>query len=389
MKDSTVHSLLIARTLLELASDLCDAEDRYVASAGNVVLQDAVEMLLYAVLVEKDIDEAKNIEGKSFDELIGEVKAANVLVPKSGTLKAMNRQRVLTKHFAQVAEPVTVRNYLDAAQVAITCITKEALGKPLCEFMITDLLNESEAKKSLIRSEELIEERNFLAALIEIRKAIFLEFENPYSVYGWRDFVPPSGNYFIDLVLRGGSKAPRWACSKEWADSNVRDPIDYIQIESDTWRMDLLEWGINTAEIANVRRLTPQVFQAKHGEPWYIKRCGGFDEAHATFDNCMYCLDRSVAMLLKKQFQSQKSKPTVGGIHCDPIQGYLGDNVYRKATTTSEVVHTISPNLLYEARDIVSGFDAEEEFLYIAGRPKEEQDMQNPAYWVSGFLLKK
>jgi len=95
MKESTLHSLVIARTLLDRAEPLCTSEDRYLASAGLVVLQDAIEAVFYAILIELGIDESKSLERKSFDELIGELKAAGVPVHKSGTLKALNKQRVL------------------------------------------------------------------------------------------------------------------------------------------------------------------------------------------------------------------------------------------------------------------------------------------------------
>ena len=131
MKESTVHSLVIARTLLERAEPLCNSEDRYLASAGLVILQDALEAVFYALLIELGVDEAKNMERKSFEELVGELKAANVAVPKSGTLKALNKQRVLTKHYAQVAEPITVRNYLAAARTAIEATTQTVLGRSI------------------------------------------------------------------------------------------------------------------------------------------------------------------------------------------------------------------------------------------------------------------
>lgn len=105
MKDTTVHSLVIARTLLERAEPLCSSEDRYLASAGMVVLQDALEIVFYALLIELGVDEVKNLERKGFYDLVAELKSANVAISKSGTLKALNKQRVLSKHYAQVAEP--------------------------------------------------------------------------------------------------------------------------------------------------------------------------------------------------------------------------------------------------------------------------------------------
>jgi hypothetical protein len=52
MKDTTVHALVIARTLFEKADGLCVTDDRYHASAGLVVMQDALEIVFYALLIE-------------------------------------------------------------------------------------------------------------------------------------------------------------------------------------------------------------------------------------------------------------------------------------------------------------------------------------------------
>lgn len=118
MKQSTVHSLLTARTLHDEAVSLIESEDRHICSAGLVMLQDALEIIFLAMLTEKDIDEHKSLESKGFDELIGEPRNIGIKVPKSGTLKALNKQRVITKHYGQLAEPVIVREYAEAADVA-------------------------------------------------------------------------------------------------------------------------------------------------------------------------------------------------------------------------------------------------------------------------------
>jgi len=85
VKEATLHSLIIAKALLEKASGLCISEDRYLASAGLVVLQDALEIVFYALLIERGVDEKKNIDRISFDELIGELRREGIGVSKSGT----------------------------------------------------------------------------------------------------------------------------------------------------------------------------------------------------------------------------------------------------------------------------------------------------------------
>jgi len=188
MKDTTIRSLIIARTLFEKAYGLCVADDRYLASAGLVVMQDALEIVFYALLIELGVDEKRNLERLSFDELIGELKQVGVTVPKSGALKALNKQRVLTKHYAQVAEPATVRHYLDATQQALEATVNTVTGRALTDVYLSDLLEQGEAKDFLKTAEQYISESRFLDALTEIRKAIFVAFEADYSVYDWRDY---------------------------------------------------------------------------------------------------------------------------------------------------------------------------------------------------------
>ena len=70
LKESTLQTLITARALLEEAERHCTQGDRYLATAGLIVLQDAVELVFLAALIEKDVDEERNVEKLSFDEMI-------------------------------------------------------------------------------------------------------------------------------------------------------------------------------------------------------------------------------------------------------------------------------------------------------------------------------
>jgi len=120
MKPETLHSLITVRILRDEAKELIDSNDRHMCSAGLILLQDALEITFLALLIEKGIDDQKSLDRKSFDELIGELKKAGLEVPKTGTLKALNKQRVIVKHYGQLAEPVTVNTYADAADATHT-----------------------------------------------------------------------------------------------------------------------------------------------------------------------------------------------------------------------------------------------------------------------------
>ena len=109
MKTSTLQMLITARALLEQAERHCAIGDRYLATAALIVLQDAVELVFLAVLMEKELDNERAIEKFTFDEMISSVARLGIRVPKSGTLRAMNKLRVTAKHYGQVMEPSTVQ----------------------------------------------------------------------------------------------------------------------------------------------------------------------------------------------------------------------------------------------------------------------------------------
>src|SRR5436305_1194227 len=75
MKSEVLNGLLTAKTLFDAARRLCMVRDRHMASAGLILLQDAVELVLYACLIERGIDETKSIESFTFDQLIGELRS--------------------------------------------------------------------------------------------------------------------------------------------------------------------------------------------------------------------------------------------------------------------------------------------------------------------------
>lgn len=391
MKETTVHSLIIARTLLDRAEPLCASNDRYLASAGLVILQDALEMVFYAVLIERGVDEEKPLENKRFDDLISELKGAGISVPKSGTLRALNKQRVLTKHSAQVAEPITVRTYFDAALIAIEATVKAATGFGIRELFMADLLKASAAKDHLKEAEKAIDNRLFLEALIETRKGIFIEFEEQYSVYGWRDYDPSQGSYTLGLaLLAGGWSAPYWTRNKKWIEEHVKVPTDYIQIDRDNWRLQAMEYGIHTVEFENVRRLTPSVFRKSNKDGWSVTYDTSFPTSMADEQNAKYCLDRAVSFILKKQEHSGTHRKPSASRPMDPPEIYREQVIYEKPCTKSRPVHTVAEGFEYTFNRVVGGFDSSETFYEVSAESTERDanSLLNVAVqYFSGFLL--
>lgn len=390
MRESTIHALIVARTLLEHADRLCTSDDRYLASTGLIVLQDALEAVLYALLLERNVDEAKNLERKGFDELIGELKGSGVVVPRSGTLKALNKQRVLVKHYAQLAEPAMVRSYYEASQEAISSMTTEVLGQSLRDLFITDLLLKGESKAFLKTAEQAISERRYLDALIETRKAIFVEFEEEYSIYGWREYDGSKRQGLLGLGMGGGWRAPSWTKNKDWIEKNVKVPTDYVQIDFQDWRLQAMELGIHTVELHNLQRLTPDVFRAHRNAGWSVTYDASFGASNATDSNARYCLDRAVSIILKKHQHSQARREPAKDVPFDPPPIYIGHTLHERPSTDSPTVHTVQENFTYSIRRVVGGFDPSESFYEVSAESVKQSDktlLGGPEEFYRGYLL--
>ncbi len=387
MRESTVHALVVARTLLEHADPLCSSGDRYFASTGLVVLQDALEAVLYALLLERGVDDEKNLERKSFDELIGELKAAGVVVPRSGSLKALNKQRVLVKHYAQLAEPAMVRSYYEAAHEAIAAMTTAVLGQSLRDLFVADLLANGESKNMLKLAEERIKGRRFLDALIETRKALFVEFEEDYNIYGWRDFDGQRQEGLIASAARGGWRAPSWTKNKEWIEKCVKVPTDYIQIDYQNWRLQAMELGIHTIELQNLRRLTPDVFRADQKAGWSVTYDASFGGSNATESNARYCLDRAVSIILKKQQHAHARREPAKGVPFDPPPIYVGRTLHERPATDSPIVHIVQEGFTYSIHRIVGGFNPAESFYEVSAESVKHSDKTLLGGPEGGYLL--
>jgi len=383
-----LHSLITAKALFNEAKPLIVSGNAHTCSAGLVLLQDALELIVLALLGELGVDEKKSLESKSFDELIGEVKNKGIKTPKSGTIKALNKQRVITKHYGQLAEPATVRNYYESAVVFIDSVMVQVIGKGLNEVLLTDLLPDCEAKSYVAQALTYRDEGKFLESLIEIRKAFFVEYEHEYVIYGWRDTDANDNALGLLSFGRGGLKAPYWTKNKQWITKNVYKPTDYIQVDHERLRLDAMEWGASTAQLENLRRLTPEVFRAEKDSGWCIEYQLRFPPNEATLSNCNECLDSVISILLKKK-EYEKTRRWPG--HEQPYEApdiYIGHQVYKAASTTSDVIHIVQEGYLYTMQSIVSGFKPDETYYYVTGNEPPDEENKYGKNFFFGYLLK-
>ena len=341
-------------------------EDKHTASSGLIVLQDALEHIFLSCLIELGVDEKKSIENFSFDQLIGELKAEGIEVVKSGTLKALNKQRVIIKHYGQVSDPSTVANYYQVAQYAVNEILKQVIGKTLQEISLHELIQNNEVKGYLSEAATALEHGNYFQTIFNVRKAVFIEILSDYCIHDWRnsDRNEPLG--LLSLVDRGGIYAPGFTRNKQWISENVTNPFDYIQLDHNQIRQDLLEWGVSTQDFWNVLRLTPEVMRLTTDGKWLLKGEVKHIRQAATEENARYCLDRAVTFLSKKEAHESLSR----WLHYSPnhalnIRMKQSEPLFRKASKESEWVAELTENLIYQARAIVPGLDGNGRFIKI------------------------
>lgn len=383
MKATALDTLLVAKSILGEAKSLIELGDRHSSTAGIIVLQDFVELIVLALLDEKDVDSVRSLESKSFDELLGELKKHGVPVVKSGTIKALNKQRVICKHYGQLSDPGSVVNYLNVALQFSEAALISVYGKGLQEIFATDLLQEGEVKSVINSSIASANEGDYLAALSALRKAFFLAYEYNYCIYGFRN--DEIVGFAQMLMQTSGYKAPNWCKTKDWISKNVKTPLDYIQVNHDQLKGDCLDWGVSVADVGNFRRLTPGVVKLE-GENWHLDYELNYAANELNADNYNYCLDVLLGVLLAKQRYDARHKwpKRVKSAETPPV--YIGKPVYSMPCSGGQVVMNVPERYWCSIERCVTGFNSSEKYFYIHLHPQEKQeDLLGGHVW--GYVL--
>jgi len=382
MKPSALDALLVAKALLSEAKDLIGLGDRHSSTAGIIILQDFVELVVLALLDERDVN---NLESKSFDELLGELKKNQIPMIKSGTIKALNKQRVICKHYGQLCEPVSVVNYLTVASQFTDAALMAVYGKNLNEIFATDLLHDSPAKNFINQAIFAAEEKKYLEALCDLRRAFYVSYEYQYCIYDYRNEANPFTLMF--LLTQSGRKAPDRTKNKVWISQNVHAPIDFIQIDLERMKSDCIEWGVSNVDVDNFRRLSPRVVELEKNV-WHTDYDAEYAANELGLENFNYCLDALLSFLLGKQRYESKHKYPRKLKAAESFTVYIGHPIYSRPARDSQIVTYIPEDCHYKIVRYVTGFNAGEKWVYISIYPKQASQFSlnfEGHYW--GYLL--
>ncbi|MGN8137357.1 hypothetical protein ACTJLC_21905, partial [Paraburkholderia sp. 22099] len=294
MKPEAFNGLLTAKTLFESAERFCRSTNEHVTTAGVVMLQDAVELFFLACVLEHASDgEDLKLEKAGFPELMGALRARGIKIPRSGTLNAMNKARVVGKHYGQPCAPSAAAGYLEAARAAVETAVRQVFSISLSGIFSASLLKDGVGKSYLLAAQEAFDLGDFGKALVQVRQALFVEFESDYFV---GDYRAPIGTV---VATSRGYKAPLYARNQEWALSKT-DPLELLIIDYERLRFDLLELGISVQEFYNVRSRTPVAVELTSGD-WRVGLIDMFAPYEPDREKAEYCIDRTVSFVYKKQ----------------------------------------------------------------------------------------
>jgi hypothetical protein len=382
LKQSTLTTLLVAKSLFNETKNLISLENKYSSTAGIIILQDFVELILLAALNELEPEDKKSNDSKSFDELLSQLNKLGAPIHKLQTIKGLNKQRVISKHYGQLSEPLSVSNYFSESVIFADTLLSYTVGKKLNEIFLTDLLNEGPTKDFVLEAIKYSEGSLFLEALTSLRKAFYTAYENCYCIYEYRKQVNLST--ILGFHTFFGSKALSHTKNKEWIEANVKFPLGYLQVDFSQLKTDCLELGVNTVEIENFRRLTPGVIETESGH-WHISYAMHYANNELTLENFSYCLDVVISFLLKKQefeskrkyYKLEKSMPF------PPV--YYGKPVFSRPSQESDIISFVKDGYFYAVHDILSGFKSNEKYFYVHLWPQTPEVMLEPPVW--GYLL--
>jgi hypothetical protein len=148
MNRITLHKLLLARRLYELARENTSAANDVSLGIGVNLLQDAVELFFLAVSEHLHVGVGDRTRFDQYFELINE-KIAPKEIPFQPRLKSLNRLRVNSKHHGLAPAKSEVDGLSVIVRELFEELAESVLGAPFVTVSLIDLVRDGEAKELL------------------------------------------------------------------------------------------------------------------------------------------------------------------------------------------------------------------------------------------------
>ena len=331
MNKSIINKILLSRRLYGLAQENMDSATDLSLSIGVNLLQDAVETFFLAISehVNANITSKTTFEG--YFDLINE-KIALKELPFRPKLIGLNKLRVNTKHYGLAPSKSEVEGLLITVKEFFEEVSTSILGQPLTTISLIDLVVEGEAKEFLKSAQEAFGKKDYRTCLIECRKALFVRIEHYYDITPFEKATSPPS-----WVIPPFSKAPFYAQNKDYIESNVEEPTDYIVYDYDDLELEFLKLGIDRLSYWNVWRLTPEVYRKGGEKDWVVKEEFQKLEEEGIGGRAEYVLDTTINLFVAMdQKQKALKSPERRNYHVTLHKPKVP--LYEKADKTSKIL---------------------------------------------------
>lgn len=345
ISEDLVNLLTLSRHLYFLASESLRSRRTVSLFAAANLLQDSVEVLLWAALRYLKPHSRKNQFEQIFDQ-ISECLSPSAL-PRRDVITQLNKIRVNSKHYGirphkyeMVRLGEHVREFLGEATGLIFP------GVDYWRVSLVDLVEKDEVRGYLKDAEQALERGNFSSCLIECRKALFLTFEwkfdvSPFSKEPYKPGGGLLGSPFISC------NAPTYARNPAYIKEHVSEPTDHIVYDHDALNMELLRLGVDNTTYWNVWRLTPEVFRpyGNDGSDWAVSEDLDLFEADGLQARAEYVFQSvcEIVLTVDAKQRADLHRPSV--LHSVVLKQDQV-SVYKKADRKSELVGTTPPGVM-------------------------------------------
>lgn len=392
LKESVIKKIQKAKLFLELGKDCFRViENVERVGAGIILLQDSVELFLIAICeqLEVNYNPSQITFNQYFDKIEDKLRKEipKETIPLKNEMIKLNKQRIAIKHYGILPNIGDCKNLDNSVNLFFEELSKRYLKIDFISISLVNLLNDDNIKNLMKQAEVNLKSRSYKECQINCRKAIYLVFEKQFDIRPFEEYEEDikSKSVLSEALRRPLSLAPEYAKNKQYIKENVKEPTDYIVINTNEIERDLLSNGIDSIDFYNVMRLTPEVYLFEE-EDWAVKEeVSGikFNE-----ENAEYCFRKAIEILLIKQRNLEREKYISLEISTITIKN-KEINVLEKASLKGKVAYKIEKKSQYEILigDEVRGLDTKNKYYHIMGR-KEKDKYKNKFKYFSGYILK-
>lgn len=175
LRDPVTRKIVLARHLVSLARDSFKVDNQVHGATGLLLLQDALESYLIAILDHLGISEfnRKKREAMSFPDYLDALEQTVFgILPLKDRMLEINGQRRNVKHRGALPSVDDCRHLLGSAEDFLETTSTSLLGKSFFSISLLALLPDRESKTMLVEAERSLESADFENCLISCRKAM-------------------------------------------------------------------------------------------------------------------------------------------------------------------------------------------------------------------------